>query len=501
MPEKLSKKERQARAQQAKADALQPLLEKLTGSDPEERLAAVREVREALNGAQPPSVDIVLQAGLVPELLRAAVEHDHRSLQFEALWVLTDLTKGTAEQVTATLDAGCLGPLKLLLAAPQPAAREQACMILAQAAAASVALRDRLLVGGVAADVMRVLHGGKDVEQRTCYDEGAKVWRLQPGSQGAVSEGVARAASRCLAALCAGEPRPEWAEAMLPLMHTLEVLVMSQDEQVIACACQSLCCLDFQRPAHVGMVVKFGICSHLVELLGHASPAVRALAANAAEGVARGSKHGMMAILLCEPADSLKDMLLSEEPSDHRAGCSLLTAVLEVGGPHVKEVVDAGCVPPLFLLLLNGEDSEARRGAARAIGTLTARCPPSKVRELMPTDVVCPMVQTLEAAAFASGLHAARAAVAFVEGLLRTDRQLGSDSFVQSLRRASASAALRHLTEVCTDKELCTRAQSFADVLDTWETQTAGAEARLPTTCSGSGQLAAGTSASASATA
>lgn len=456
-PSPKSRKERRAAKEQSRLEGFRPLQEKLESSDPDVRLDGARELRSDLTGAHPPCLDDVIAAGVVPQLLKLSQEKDRHEVQFEALWALTEITGGTAAQLSKAFDRQAFDVLQQLLGSARASPREQAVTILAKLAAASTDLRDALLGSGAAIAVMRVLSSGQDVEQCTYYDEAEKAWKLRAGlEEQPVS--VVRRSAQCLRSLCSGTPRPAFGSEAQALLHTLETLVMNTDEEVLAHACAALSMLEYTEKEDVALVIKYGICSQLVELLGHQSSEVKSFAARAAEKVATGSKHGMMAILLCGPVPALKDMLSADEPAIQRDSCSMLNDILAIGGPHIKEVEEAGCIPLLFGLVKSG-DEEPRRAATRAIGSLASKCSPQQIEALVGPDAVAPVVKMLEAAAFHSEAETGRAALVFVESVLKAGKQLKTDRFEELVRAASGVEMLQKVTETSSDADLCDRAR------------------------------------------
>mmetsp|Transcript_20120 Transcript_20120/g.54843 ORF Transcript_20120/g.54843 Transcript_20120/m.54843 type:complete len:304 (-) Transcript_20120:209-1120(-) len=282
----LSRKERRAQKDQARIEELKPLVEKLGAAGADEQLDAVRELRTLMHGAQPPSIDTVVHAGLVPRLLELGKKNDNHDIQFEALWVLSDLTAGTDKQTHEIVESGAIDIFEHLLLSPSASAREQALTILANIAGASVDLRDKVMASGVVKDVLKMLHVGMATEHQTYYDETTKVWKLRAGEpEQPVS--VTRKAATCVSRLCQGEPQPALGEAAKPLLMALVTLIMETDEEILVQTCTALSTLKYGQFEH-DLMVKDGVDTRLGDLASTASEEVQALAKSAAEKIAAG---------------------------------------------------------------------------------------------------------------------------------------------------------------------------------------------------------------------
>lgn len=281
--EEHSRKERRQLKEQARVDELKPLQERLLSEDLGEQLDAARELRTLMEGAHPPAAAVVIHAGFVPRLLELSKRNDQHELQFEALWVLSDLTGGAAQQTQEVAECGAIDIFEHLLVSPSASAREQALTILGNIAGASVESRDKVMASGVVKDVLKMLHVGMANEHQTYYDEAAKVWKLRAGEpEQPVS--VTRKAAHCVSRLCQGDPQPALGEAATPLLMALATLVMETDEEVLVHACTALAALKYGTFEQEFMV-KDGVDTRLNDLFSHASTDVQSLSKAAAEKI------------------------------------------------------------------------------------------------------------------------------------------------------------------------------------------------------------------------
>lgn len=74
---------------------------------PATRLVAVKLVRKHLLTSKPihsPSIEAVIDKGLVPHLVHFLQDFDNNEIQFEAAWALSNISAGSNEQTKAVID-------------------------------------------------------------------------------------------------------------------------------------------------------------------------------------------------------------------------------------------------------------------------------------------------------------------------------------------------------------------------------------------------------------
>jgi importin subunit alpha-1 len=69
---------------------------------------------------------MVIDANVVPQLVKLCTAVQHPKLQYEAAWALTNIASGTSTQTKAVLEAGALPVFSQLLISQDEMVREQA---------------------------------------------------------------------------------------------------------------------------------------------------------------------------------------------------------------------------------------------------------------------------------------------------------------------------------------------------------------------------------------
>jgi len=389
----LSRAERRKLKDQARADALQPLQQKLQSQDPNEQFEAIEELLRQFENI---SLDTVLAADVLPWVLQLSQESTKLDLQTQALWALHRFSEGTPKQTKCMVEQGALQRLTPLLTAPSRT-QQQVLQIITNVAKASEELRDEVIHAGIVDYVTGQFQGSEPLP-------------------------VLQKAAGLLRAVCSW-PCAEMAEALSKrLLSALSLLLTSNDEDVLINVCEALAMLPHCDPQHLAVLLMRGAVERLVFLLE--CPMVQAPVCRALQRVACASKTGMQALLVCEPLSALKELMESDEPTVQLESTVLVANTIVFGGPHVQEVLKAGCVP-LLLARLDGE-AEIRRAAAKGICALMKRAPHA---ELWKVTTVCGVLEALPGESIA--LDFLIAALKLTDGELSQTLQEAACAFLE----------------------------------------------------------------------
>ncbi|TKR60868.1 hypothetical protein L596_028051 [Steinernema carpocapsae] len=104
-------------------------------------------LRRFVSHDKAPPVDEVIRLGLV-EAMVSALAVEHKKIQFEAAWALTNIVSGTSEQTQHAVDRGCLQPLVKLCYSDDLKLAEQAAWALANVTGDSASMRDQVVAAG-----------------------------------------------------------------------------------------------------------------------------------------------------------------------------------------------------------------------------------------------------------------------------------------------------------------------------------------------------------------
>ncbi|XP_006645862.1 importin subunit alpha-1b-like [Oryza brachyantha] len=335
-------------AVEKKLESLPILMEALSSDDSSMQLEATMQIRKMLSGNSSPPIDEVIRIGVVPRFVEFLTREEYPHLQFEAAWVLTNITSGTAANTMAVVEHGALPILVKLLSSPNEDIREQAVWALGNVAGDSTNCRDLVLMHGAMLPLLQQLN------------EHSKLSML-------------RNCAWAIANFCVGQPPPDFkhVESAFPV---LQQLILSQDEEILTNSCWALSYLtnggSYDRTQ---AMIDTGACPRLVELLNHPSvmvliPTVRTIG-NIAAGDEKQTQHivgnpqalpGLLNLLTTTQNKSIK-----------REACWTISNITAGSKEQIQAVINANMIAPLVHLLQNA-DFDVRKEAAWAICNATS---------------------------------------------------------------------------------------------------------------------------------
>lgn len=91
----------------------------------EEKLAAIRYTRKLLSTDKNPPIDEIIDAGMLPVMVKALEFDDAPLLQFEAAWALTNIASGNSNQTLKVVEANAVPHFIRLLSSSNENVAEQ----------------------------------------------------------------------------------------------------------------------------------------------------------------------------------------------------------------------------------------------------------------------------------------------------------------------------------------------------------------------------------------
>jgi hypothetical protein len=207
----------------------------------EELVEATRGIRRLLSVDRDPPVDAVLNAGLLPYLIRNLTATTQAStLIFESAWALTNIASTSMTHVV--VEAAGIEPLVQLLRHENPDVREQAAWCLGNIAGDTTEYRDLLLCHGIVEPLILNI--------------------TQPANMSLLNNVIWTVSN-----LCRGKPAPDMMYLAPLLPHLGEVLFKPVSMDVLVDAVWALSYLSDGPNHRIELVMQTGVTSKLIEFL------------------------------------------------------------------------------------------------------------------------------------------------------------------------------------------------------------------------------------------
>ncbi|KAL2957652.1 hypothetical protein AAZX31_18G161200 [Glycine max] len=308
--------------------------------------------RKLLANGHPP-IDEVIKADVVPRIVEFLESDGLHQLQFEALWVLTNIASGTSQHKRAVVDHGAVPKLVKLLSPTNnyDDVREQAVWVLGNIAFDSPCYSDLILNEHALLPLLSLLNPPSPILS------------------------MLRITTWTLSNLVRGKP-PVTLEQVKTLMPVLKTLIHNSDEEVVSDACWALFYISDVSSDTTKTIVEAEFCLKLVDLLTRNSsltvivPVLRTLG-NIVAGddaqtqltIDKGLITGLSKLLL----------ISRDKEQIYKETCWTISNITAGNGAQIQAIIDAHIIPVLVAIVIYRKDCEIdlKKEVAWAISNAT----------------------------------------------------------------------------------------------------------------------------------
>ncbi|EEY61401.1 importin alpha-2 subunit [Phytophthora infestans T30-4] len=338
--------------------------------DPMEQSNAVSKLRRLLSLETNPPIEEVINLRVVPLLVKFLKQHDRPEVQFEAAWALTNIASGTTEHTEEVIRCGAVELLCTLLLSPNEDVCEQAVWALGNISGDSPQCRDLVLSAGAMMPLLAVLRR----------------------NSGKLT--ILRNATWTLSNLCRGKPRPDF-DLVRPALDLLPHLIHSRDDEVVTDACWTLSYLSDGTTSNVQAVIDAGVCSRIVDLVGHTVAAIQTPTLRIIGNILTGNDQQTQLMLDLVVLPRLVPLLKHEKKIIRKEACWAISNITAGTQSQIQEVIDANVIPPLLFQLMSVE-FDVRKEAAWAILNATSGGSTEQIKYLVQQGCIPPLVKLLD---------------------------------------------------------------------------------------------------------
>ncbi|KAG6972328.1 hypothetical protein JG688_00004054 [Phytophthora aleatoria] len=338
--------------------------------DPMEQSNAVSKLRRLLSLETNPPIEEVINLGVVPLLVEFLKQHDRPEMQFEAAWALTNIASGTTEHTEVVISCGAVELLCTLLLSPNEDVCEQAVWALGNISGDSPQCRDLVLNAGAMMPLLAVLRR----------------------NSGKLT--ILRNATWTLSNLCRGKPRPEF-DLVRPALDLLPHLIHSRDDEVVTDACWTLSYLSDGTTANIQAVIDAGVCSRIVDLVGHTAASIQTPTLRTIGNILTGTNEQTQLMLDLVVLPRLVPLLKHEKKIIRKEACWAISNITAGTPSQIQEVIDANVIRPLLFQLISVE-FDVRKEAAWAISNATSGGSTEQIKYLVQQGCIPPLVKLLD---------------------------------------------------------------------------------------------------------
>lgn len=330
-------------------------------------------LRRVLSIEHNPPIEEVIEAKVIPQLIRFLKDPVDPKHQFEAAWALTNIGSGTTDQTMELIQAGAVPEFVRLLNSPSVQVREQCVWALGNIAGDSPACRDYVMQFPI---IDQLLEFTRD-KKRTSLVRNA-VWTISNFAR--------------------GKPAPPF-HLVRGCLPDLARLLYATDEQILIDACWALSYLSDGDNMKIQAVMEAEIGLRVVELLLHPSVGVQTPALRVVGNIVTGDDIQTQCMINFQVLPRLKTLLLtSTKKGIRKEACWTISNITAGTAEQIEEVIKADLVPVLIEQLNSAAaEFDIRKEAAWAVANATSSGTPEQIHYLVDQGCIPALCSLLDA--------------------------------------------------------------------------------------------------------
>ncbi|XP_065910392.1 importin subunit alpha-1-like isoform X2 [Dysidea avara] len=348
------------------------IFERIKSADTTIQLAGVQNIRKLLSMDNHSLIEAIVESGIVPNLVQFLSRMNSVAIQFEAAWVLANITSGTSQQTYAVVDAGAIPHFIRLLSSHHNNIKEQALWAIANIAGDGSNLRDTLIKNGVIFPLITLISSNM-------YYPGPflknSIWTLSN--------------------FCRHKDPPPSYETVTQLLPTLTSLLHHNDKEVVSDACRILSYLTDSSIDRIELVVKCGIVPCLVSLLSSDDITLLEPALRTVGNIITGREQHVGLMLDNGVLENFGSLLRHQKANIQKEAAWAISNITAGPQKHIEVVIQYNLVPALVILLAEGTTEQAQREVVWAVANIAAGGTIQQVCHLLQAGVLRPLCDLL----------------------------------------------------------------------------------------------------------
>lgn len=255
--------------------------------------------------------DIVIDANLVPHLVRFLKDDVNFAIQLEACFALSNIAAGNSRQTRAVIDAGAVPYFVALLRSPYDLVTKQAAWALTNIAADGVECRDIIVLESGVVDELVMLVERDNLTLK-----------------------IRRQIACVMVNLCRLTPEFHKIEKVLPCL--VKLLKQDEDEEVLSLVCSALGCVANLSNEQIQMIIDLGCVDRLVQLMECDNIEVLRPALLTIGCIANGNDTQTDAVLDANVLQVIEKLLSHENADIVKDALSILNKIAAGGSSQFK---------------------------------------------------------------------------------------------------------------------------------------------------------------------
>uniref|UniRef100_A0A2K6TYV1 Importin subunit alpha n=1 Tax=Saimiri boliviensis boliviensis TaxID=39432 RepID=A0A2K6TYV1_SAIBB len=348
--------------------SLGEIIQGVNSSDPALRFQATQTARKMLSQEKNPPLELVIEAGLIPRMVKFLKSSLYPCLQFEGR---TNVAAGASEQTRAVVEGGAIQPLFTLLPSPNLAVCEQAVWALGNIASDGSEFRDKIISSSAIPHLL------------------ALISPILPIT-------FLRSITWTLSNLCRNKNPYPCDTAVKQILPALLYLLQHHDSEVLSDTCWALSYLTDSCSKWIGQVVDTGVLPRLVALLNSSELNVLTPCLHTVGNIVTGTDEQMQRAIDTGTLNMLPQLLQHSKPSIQKEAAWALSNVAAGPCHHIQQLLAYDVLPPLVAVLKHGE-FKVQKEAVWTVANFVMGATMDQLSQLVHSGILEPLVNLLTA--------------------------------------------------------------------------------------------------------
>lgn len=345
------------------------LLQAAASNDDSQILYAAQGFRKMLSVKVNTPIQDVIDTGIVPRILEWTQRYDFSQLQYEACWVLTNISAGNSSQTQSIIEKGAVFLLIKMLSSSNETVRDQAVWALGNIAGDSSTSRDMIIHFDGLNLVMKIgANSHRPSMMKNIY------WTISN--------------------LCRGKPPPHH-ELVKDAMPVLVKAIMTEDAPDLLSDCLYSILYISGTKEHIQTVSQVNVVLRLVELMNHFAQIVQLPSLKIIGNIASGSKEHTQLIIDQGGLVGIFDLLHSTSPSIVKEAVWVCSNISAGTNEQLQSLFDTQIFKRIVNLVIEA-DFEIKNDAVWAICNAAAGAKPEQISFLVRCNAIYGLCNVLK---------------------------------------------------------------------------------------------------------